>query len=347
MGLSMRIDKIDFLRFLGLSLIILAHVQPPLWLSQLRNFDVPLMFMVMGMSFYITKQRHQSKLDYTISRFRRLVIPTWIFLALFFTVNESIALILNLKGFTYNPIDIARAFALSLGFGYVWVIRLFFIISVIAILLPPQIYNIKFYLLLPLFVIVMLINSHLKQTYMEIDTLNNIALMGGYISNAIPYMFTFIIGYKLIESQKRQALYIAVMSALLFAIIAAYSIVTSGLFNPTQSDKYPPGIYYMSYALFMSTAIYLASEKIVNILRSTFVWNFIGFVSQNSIWTYLWHIPFIFMCLKIKTNFLTSYVITFVGAVTIVYIQVKIVKLITGKIHNKSTIKIISSIFTG
>lgn len=37
---------IDFLRFIGISLIILAHVEAPSGITQFRSFDVPLMVFV-------------------------------------------------------------------------------------------------------------------------------------------------------------------------------------------------------------------------------------------------------------------------------------------------------------
>ncbi len=47
----MRDTRIDFLRFVGLIMIIFAHVNPPAVLFQLRNFDVPLMVLISGVSF--------------------------------------------------------------------------------------------------------------------------------------------------------------------------------------------------------------------------------------------------------------------------------------------------------
>lgn len=38
----MREERIDILRFVGISLIILAHVGAPSWINQFRCFDVPL-----------------------------------------------------------------------------------------------------------------------------------------------------------------------------------------------------------------------------------------------------------------------------------------------------------------
>lgn len=38
-----RMGYIDFLKFIGLTGIIIAHVGSPDWLMMLRNFDVPFM----------------------------------------------------------------------------------------------------------------------------------------------------------------------------------------------------------------------------------------------------------------------------------------------------------------
>ena len=44
--------KIDFIKFLGLFAIILAHVGPNEKIFQLRNFDVPLMVFISGFLSY-------------------------------------------------------------------------------------------------------------------------------------------------------------------------------------------------------------------------------------------------------------------------------------------------------
>ena len=51
---------IDFLKLLGLFCIILAHVNPPAIIMQIRNFDVPLMVILSGFL--------ASKSDVTIKR---------------------------------------------------------------------------------------------------------------------------------------------------------------------------------------------------------------------------------------------------------------------------------------
>ena len=48
MGYEERNYGIDFLKTLGLLLIILAHISAPQWINQIRNFDVPLMVFLSG-----------------------------------------------------------------------------------------------------------------------------------------------------------------------------------------------------------------------------------------------------------------------------------------------------------
>lgn len=343
----MRIDKIDFLRFLGLALIILAHTQPPLWLAQLRNFDVPLMFMVMGMSFYVTEDNYKNKLKYIISRFRRLVLPTWIFFAFFFLINECIASIFNIKNFTYSEGHIITSFTLSSGLGYVWVIRLFFMISIIAILLPKKILNAKFLYVFFLFACIVIVNTVFKNIYKNLDEMNKMFLLGSYISNTLPYIFVFLLGYRMMTLNDKKILKLIFFSSLVFFALVIYNYLLNDSFTPTQTDKYPPGIYYLSYAIFMCALIFLYADNISECLQKTPAWKLVSFTSSNSIWIYLWHIPFILMCYKLKLNFVFTFFTTYTLTLFIVYSQVKITKFITDKIDSKKTSKIITSIFTG
>ncbi len=70
---------IDILRLCGLLLIMLAHVNPPNIIFQIRTFDVPMMVFVSGVSYYLSKKANVDFFSYAYSRFKRLVLPVWIF----------------------------------------------------------------------------------------------------------------------------------------------------------------------------------------------------------------------------------------------------------------------------
>ena len=76
--------RIDFLRFLGLSLVILAHIQAPFTLTQIRSFDVPLMVFVSGLT--ASGKEISSYWKYVLKRSKRLIIPVWLFLAVYLSV---------------------------------------------------------------------------------------------------------------------------------------------------------------------------------------------------------------------------------------------------------------------
>ena len=92
----MRDEKIDFLRFLCLAMIILAHMYPPGIIFQIRNFDVPLMVLVASLSFRASF-RAQAYMSYLWSRAKRLILPVWIFLSIYFLFIRARAVITVIK----------------------------------------------------------------------------------------------------------------------------------------------------------------------------------------------------------------------------------------------------------
>ena len=83
----------DFLKFVGISCVILAHTGVHGLIFQLRNFDVPLLVLLSGISFAeYSSTNFQSYKEYILKRFIRLVVPTWIFLAFY---NIAIFLLFN------------------------------------------------------------------------------------------------------------------------------------------------------------------------------------------------------------------------------------------------------------
>lgn len=117
-----RLFYLDIFKVIGLLCIVLAHVFPPQIIFQARNFDVILMIVISSMLFFYSNKQI-SFWSYVGKRFERLVIPTWIFLAIFFSL--SILLFPNYLSLKL----VATSFALEGGIGYVWVIRIYFIIA--------------------------------------------------------------------------------------------------------------------------------------------------------------------------------------------------------------------------
>lgn len=127
-----RDTKIDLLRFIGLALIILCHAAPPRVIGSLRQFDVPLMVLISGVSFSMSyKATPYGK--YVFKRFKRLILPVWIFLAIYIPGEDIMRLVSGKELISLEMV--LSSFALIEGISYVWIFRVYFFMALISPLL--------------------------------------------------------------------------------------------------------------------------------------------------------------------------------------------------------------------
>ena len=90
--LQQRDPSIDLLRFIGLTMIILAHIglsRSTSLLFQLRSFDVPLMVFTSGLAF--SGKNVGSYLPFIGKRTLRLIVPVYIFVAAYILLNPILS----------------------------------------------------------------------------------------------------------------------------------------------------------------------------------------------------------------------------------------------------------------
>lgn len=158
--------SIDILKTLGIILIILAHVNPPGIIFQLRNFDVVLLVILSGALAEKSYKKCVTYFEYIKKRFIRLVIPVWIFLTIFF-IGSFIVLYPNIP---YSFKDIISSYLLIDGIGYVWIFRIYLLATIsVPILLraKEKISNKKYcFLLLLAYIIYEIIYFFIKDNGM-------------------------------------------------------------------------------------------------------------------------------------------------------------------------------------
>ncbi|MFN6569575.1 MAG: hypothetical protein RMY31_020620 [Dendronalium sp. ChiSLP03b] len=97
-----------------------------------------------------------------------------------------------------------------------------------------------------------------------------------------------------------------------------------------HSYKYPPQLYYTSYALGVSLILYYVVAQFSDkITRNKVLSKFFIFTGSNTLWIYLWH-TFVLNCLKlakINLNFVVAFFVVVSSAIAITHIQRKIVGL--------------------
>lgn len=294
-----RFPRYDILRFFGLMLIILAHCEPPAWLSQLRNFDVPLLIVVSAMTYgRLYRDRLPNPLEFLKKRLIRLIVPAWLFLSLFFLIVAGYGAA-TATPFPYSSMQIITSYAFYSGIGYVWILKVFVII---ALLTPPMLYlrtlirndTLYFSVLIAAYAayeLVVFLAGALITHEKLLEVVENTILI------AVPYALLYAYGLK-IEGMSRRALFgVSIGAFTLCALYAFYIFTVSGTVQETQIHKYPPQIYYLSFSLGALTLAYMASG--VKGIEALGMNRFVAWASQNSLWIYLWHILTLFIWDKI------------------------------------------------
>lgn len=328
----MRDQRIDILRFLGLSLIIFAHVDPPNLLFQLRNFDVPLMVVVAGLSF--TKSRRiESYWGYLWKRVKRLIIPMWLFLCLYFLVLHQVWP--SHEWLTLKNVLASYALLGIMGVPYVWIIRVFLLVAAIApgiAWLNRRISSNRKYLL----IIAAIYGLYELLLALTLEASLNSAggkLLALVVYYAIAYGLIFALGVRLPQLTKGQVQATCGAALGLFLTLSLISgwgtADIAHSFHNLQAFKYPPTAYYLSYAVAVTSLLWLAIDPMVaSLKRLNQAEALILFCSRNSMWLYLWHIPFaeVFRAFN-YTNIGIKFLVAYACAASLTWVQSKLIRL--------------------
>jgi hypothetical protein len=285
---------------LGLLCIILAHSRPPSFLFQIRNFDVPLMVLVSGALFYLSfRNKKYCFSTYLRTRIPRLIAPVWLFLAFFFGFNY---LLYSILGYTYpfSTKEVLENFLFMNGmdFDYVWIIRVFVITAIIS----APLFNLyekcskKTFLSVITTIYCLYELAYALLESLGIERTSNFFLNFSeqYLFYLIPYGCLCALGVALPRMNKKLLLKIIIIFSTLSLTLALCDFWVLGEFVQTQIFKYPPRLYYLSYAIAISVSAYLVIDNLLgqnNELPKRFSWitQCILFLSSSSLWIYLWH----------------------------------------------------------
>ena len=334
----------DFLRFIGIICIILAHMDLPTILFQIRNFDVPFLIILSGLAYTEFSAIHYtSYLNYIKKRFLRLIIPTWIFLTIYylsFYTSDQI----NIK-------DILFSYALlgheNIG---IWIIRIFFSMALLA----PMIFwlnkkletNLKFYFFLTGILILYILLIFISKSYLQNMNLTVFNVLFMY---TISYGLLYLYGIRISTFSSRTLKKHLFFMIFIFLLYIIYYWIQDNTIYTTQKFKYPPEGYYFSYALIVSIFLFYLS-KYTNIFNRVSKNKFIIFVGSSTFWIYLWHWYFLklYYIYNFNFNYITKFVVIFIITVFLVYLQNKFLFYILSEFHlGKLMKKRLVTVFTG
>lgn len=306
--------KIDILRAIAMVCIIVAHSNPNSLIVQLRNFDVVLMIFLLGISFTISSSgKKLDYVDYLKKRFRRLILPTWVFITIFLALFYIIAIARH-DTYYFSIRVMLGSYTLQDGIGYVWIMRVFFIIALISPFIlkfsEKTKSNAKYLIALLLGCLVyaglMEIGGHLKGGIEKIYE--------NFVLDGFGYGLVAALGIRFNTLTNKEQLFVGAFALLVFVSFGVYHN-----FMPTQEFKYPPALYYFSYGIFASILLYKLLE--IAALRAFFSNGLVSFLSKHSVWLYFWHIIFVYIIklygeelLFISNSFSSRFVFIFSGA---------------------------------
>ncbi len=298
--------SIDFARFIGTLLVILAHVSIPNSIREIRSFDVILLVFVSGICV-----NYKNYFQYLLKRFKRLVLPTWILLVALFSVTKIVCLIVK-KEMIYSVSQIVRSFLfLNAGIGYIWIIRIYL---GIAITLPLILYILKYIknnmikiMLIYCFLIVLaLYGIEIKKIGFEY-----------YIHEILVYTTIAALSYSIYNIKKEKEQNKLIYLLLLISLILVLFLSING-FTPNE-NKFPPRGVYIFYGIFMSTLFFKFLKKFK--FNNLYWFKIVLYISKYSFGLYLIHIivlsfiNFSIKYLNFKFNWIIEYLLIIFGSI--------------------------------
>lgn len=187
--------SVDLLKLIGTLGVILAHVGAPQLIYHIRGFDVCLLVFASGITLKNHAKSISDYIEYLKKRFFRLIIPTWIFLLLFFILCLIIGQFVGKENsglWIYSSSYYIRSFSFTGGIGYIWIFRVYMIMACMNPVITVVGENKKVQKwVLPIIIFLLVINEFMG----EICEKFNNQLIKSLFQNLICYT----LGYSIVE----------------------------------------------------------------------------------------------------------------------------------------------------
>lgn len=280
---------IDLLRATGLLLIVMAHTWPPAWMAALRPFVVPMLVMISAACYRNPENSYRA---YLKKRFRRIYIPTAIFLTIFFLLLLAAHLSGLAPMITYDKIVGSYLLLDTPSIGYVWIMRTMLLM---AIIIPGLDRILKKASLTTTLLLLALLTAAQHFLWQGTRLLSNpVAKILTdqfllYVTGYAPFAILGLTMHRLSRST-------------LVAITIAAGVLTIGFayFRANGFDpdfyKYPPRSLYLYYGLCVCCLLILLRPVLSKAGQNRAV----TYLSTRSLDIYLWHIIPIYMMLPIS-----------------------------------------------
>ncbi len=323
-----RNTALDAARAIGTLLIILAHTGAPEMINEIRCFDVVLLVFLSGCCIHVDNYRH-----YLWKRFKRLVVPAWILEVVLFCFTFVACLAADREQI-YSASKIIRSFFfLNGGIGFIWIVRVYLGIAVLApvIVWVNRVIRSDAAVLVIAAALILLISAAVR-----LQNIDNSGFVY-YITEIIAYGTIALIGYRYRQiGTDNESKSLRFGSTILVAsfVWGVIGICLIG-FHPNHC-KYPPTGLYLFYGLFMSVLLMILLDRFLTEKDSVFG-KMVRRFSMLSYDVYLVHILMLSLvglledALKVNINWAVEYLLVLLLSVTGAAIEVRMRELLKKK----------------
>lgn len=163
---------------------------------------------------------------------------------------------------------------------------------------------------------------HLIGSHLEKDSVASFIVVDIF-QYGLAYSIPFILGVRCRNAEGFEQRELFVWCALIFVIsFICYVFNYGGPIRITPNFKTPPHSYYIVYGSSVSMILWLIKKRV-----SKWGFNrFIVFLGQNTIWIYLWHMPFVLVSNRVSDSWTIRYLFVYGTAIFMFLIQRSIVK---------------------
>ena len=321
---------VDILKSIGTIGVIIAHLLPPLWLFNLRTFDVVALVFASGLTLKWHGETFKGYCSYVVKRFRRLIVPTWIFIAIYVVIVQvGVSLDAISPSYLLSKEKILLTYTLTGGVGYFWIIRVYFTLALVSPIIVYISENKHFLKFWPLYILVMVGVNELFAIYS--DSINT-----EWIRNLFKGIVVYTCGYAIVEIIAKLSGKKNKVVLIIFTLLVFFMFWVLNDFCAPDRLKYPPQAVYTFYGLSISLLIAILYEKFrINIelpKLSSGISNVVMWISSNSLWIYFWHIAIIPFANHLSLSFCGRFVMVITLSCLITGIQNYLSKVIKIKI---------------
>ena len=269
---------VDIIKTLGTLLIVLSHVWPSKMLG-FRSVAPCIMVFASGMTFRYQGSTSKDYIRYVYKKFRRLVMPTWVFVVIYYTISAFGAQFS--EGWAFSRKDIILSFLMIGGLKQLWFVRVIVILAILAPVLSIIAHSAFFEKYWGVVIPILLFMNEIFAFGCEMSSAPE--LVKGFFKGLVVYTIGYGVLYilpQLLNNENRWKL--TLLCAFLFLAVW----VIEG-FTAPDDYKYPPQALYILYGSSVSLLLYnilrkrLLGERMIN---KAVVW-----ISSNSLWIYFWH----------------------------------------------------------